>query len=48
MKLTKGDKTIEIPGWMLLIGAIIVDNTVTNLIRLNALKSVTKNQTEES
>lgn len=48
MEITKGDKTIKIPGWALFVGALVVDNIVTNIIRLKALKTCTKNNGEES
>lgn len=49
MKITKGDKSIDIPGWALLVGALVVDNLATNIIRLRALKIMSKgNEKEES
>ena len=48
MEFTKGDKTIKIPGWAFLVGALIVDNVATNLIRLKALKVCSNCKKEES
>lgn len=33
MKITKGDKTIIIPGWALVVSALVVDNIVTNICK---------------
>ena len=42
MQLNTKNKTINVNGVALVIAAIIIDNTVTNLCRLAALKHVTK------
>ena len=38
MKITKGDKTIVIPGWALLVGALVVDNAICNVCKLISYK----------
>ena len=42
MRVQKGDKVVIIPAWLLFVGAIVVDSMATNLIRLNALKSMSR------
>ena len=31
MRITKGDKTTDIPAWVLVLGIIVVDNIVANV-----------------
>ena len=31
MRITKGDKTIIIPNWAIVIGALVADNIVSNI-----------------
>lgn len=52
MKIPVGSKTvINVSGVAVVITALILDNTVTNVIRLKALKTIaeakTKNEEEE-
>ena len=50
MNIPVGNKNvIHISGWAVVAAALIIDNTVTNLIRLRALKIVaeTKENKEE-
>lgn len=44
MKITKGDKTIVIPGWTLLVGALVVDNIVANVCKTSAYKKFLKTE----
>ena len=50
MKITKGDKTINIPGWTLLVGALVLDNIVANVCKASTvtklLKAEKKNEEE--
>ena len=50
MRITKGDKTIVIPGWALFVGALIVDNIVANICKASTvtklLKAEKKNEEE--
>ena len=38
---------IHISGWAVVAAALIIDNTVTNLIRLRALKIVAENKEDK-
>lgn len=38
MKITKGDKTVSIPGWALLVCALVVDNIVANVCKVMVAK----------
>ena len=42
MKITKGDKTIVIPSWTLFVGALVVDNIVTNVCKASTVKKLLK------
>lgn len=42
MRITNGNKVIDIPNWVLLVGALVVDNIVVNVCRTNALKTLSK------
>lgn len=33
MLIKKGDKTIEIPNWLLVFGGLVVDNVISNVCR---------------
>lgn len=46
MRITKGDKTIIIPGWTLFVGAIVVDNIVTNVCKTSVVKKLLKTEKE--
>lgn len=47
MKIPVGNKTvINVSGVALVITALIVDNTITNVIRLKALKTIAETKTE--
>lgn len=47
MQLNTKHKTINVNGLALVITALIVDNMITNLCRLEALKHVTKIEEEK-
>ena len=47
MQLNTKHKTINVNGLALVITALIVDNAITNVCRLAALKYVTKSKEEE-
>lgn len=48
MKIPVGSRSvIHISGWAVVAAALIIDNTVTNLIRLRALKIVSETKEEE-
>ncbi len=38
MKIGKGDKYVYIPGWALIVGALLVDNVVCNVCKVAAYK----------
>ena len=42
MRITKGDKTIEIPNWALFIGALVLDNAVVNVCKTVSYKNYAK------
>lgn len=42
MRITKGDKTVNIPGWALLVGALVVDNIVANICKTVCYKKEEK------
>lgn len=43
MKVPVGNKTvIQVPGWSVVVTALILDNTITNVIRLKAMKITSK------
>ena len=42
MNITKGDKTFRIPGWALIIGALVVDNIVVNVCNTINYKNYSK------
>ena len=44
MRIVKGDKTIDIPNWALLVGILAVDNIVANVCRTKAFKAITKKE----
>lgn len=44
MKITKGDKTINIPSWTLLVGALVVDNVVANVCKATVAKKLLKTE----
>ena len=51
MKITKGDKTINIPGWALFVGALVVDNIVANVCKTVSYRNhcnTMKKEEEES
>ena len=45
MKISKGDKTCEIPNWALLIGLLVVDNLATNVCK--TISCVTSNKNDK-
>ena len=48
MNVPVGNKTvIKVPGWAVVATALILDNTITNIIRLKALSIASKNQEKE-
>ncbi len=47
MKITKGDKTINIPSWILLVGVLAVDNIVVNVCKTSAAKKLLDVQKKE-
>ena len=48
MNVPVGNKTvIKISGWAVVATVLILDNTITNIIRLKALSIVSKNQEKE-
>ena len=48
MNAPVGNKTvIKVSGWAVVATALILDNTITNIIRLKALSIVSKNQEKE-
>ena len=48
MNVPVGNQTvIKVSGWAVLATALILDNTITNIIRLKALSIVSKNQEKE-
>ena len=48
MNVPVGNKTvINVSGWAIVATALILDNTITNIIRLKALSIVSKNQEKE-
>ena len=48
MKIPVGDKVvIQVSGWAVVAMALILDNTITNIIRLKALSIISKNQGEK-
>lgn len=48
MNVPVGNKTvIKVSGWAVVAAALILDNTITNIIRLKALSIVSKNQEKE-
>lgn len=48
MKIPVGSKNvINVSGWAVVLTALIVDNTVTNIIRLKALKTIAQTKTNE-
>ena len=42
MKIQKGDKVVIIPAWLLVIGALVVDNIATNVLKVKVVKSLSK------
>lgn len=48
MKIPVGNKTvIQVSGWAVVVTALILDNTITNVIKLKALKIASKIQEEK-
>ena len=48
MNVPVGNKTvIKVSGWAVVAAALILDNTITNIIRLKALSIISKNQGEK-
>lgn len=48
MKIPVGNKTvIQVSSWAVVVTALILDNTITNIIKLKALKIASKNQEEK-
>lgn len=43
MKITKGDKTINISGFALFVGAVILDNIVANVCKTVSYKNFAEN-----
>lgn len=48
MRIIKGNKTIDIPNWALLVGALVVDNVVANLCKTSAYKKLLKTEQKGS
>lgn len=44
MRITKGDKTIDIPNWTLFVGALVVDNIVANVCKTSVAKKLLKTE----
>lgn len=42
MNIKKGDKTINIPGWAILVGLLVVDNLATNVCKIANNKVLVK------
>ena len=40
MKITKGDKTVNIPSWIILVGVLALDNIVVNICKTSAVKKL--------
>ena len=48
MKIPVGNKVvIQVSGWAVVAMALILDNTITNIIRLKAFSIISKNQGEK-
>lgn len=48
MNVPVGNKTvIRVSGWAVVAAALILDNTITNIIRLRALSIISKKQEKE-
>lgn len=41
MKVTKGDKSYDIPSWALFVGLLVVDNVVANVCKVWSYKKYT-------
>lgn len=39
MLIRKGDKSVHISGWLILIGLLIVDNVAANVCRVKMVKN---------
>lgn len=55
MLIKNGDKQVDIPGWALLVGALVVDNIVINVCKAvsykkmcDTVEKVTKKKEEEA
>ena len=50
MKITKGDKTVNIPSWIILVDVLALDNIVANVCKASTvtklLKTEKKNEKE--
>lgn len=42
MRITKGDKDIYIPNWLVFMGILAVDNVASNVLKVIDNKTVTK------
>lgn len=38
MNMTKGNKTIDIPCWVIVLGLLVVDNAICNICKTKILK----------
>lgn len=50
MRVSKGDKTIDIPNWALFVGALVLDNIVVNIcktVSYNKLCTTVKKKDKE-
>lgn len=52
MRITKGDKDINIPNWIIFMGILAVDNIASNVLTVinnkNVVKSMGKKDEEEA
>ena len=39
-EITKGDKTVNIPSWIILVGVLALDNIVVNVCKTSAAKKL--------
>lgn len=47
MRISKGDKTIEVPNLLIFVGIIVVDNIVANVCRASSLRKLSKKDEDE-
>ena len=47
MRITKGDKTVSIPAWAVVIGLLVVDNVVVNVCKTVGISKLAKSEKKE-